>query len=76
MPKSKAKAISDARFNKKTYEQFFLKLRFDSEINCNVVRAHAKSTGESAGGFIKRAIAEAVEQDKIKIGRNDNGTEQ
>ena len=66
MPKSKAKAEADARYNKKAYEQIAFILRRDAEINADYVRNHAASKGESVNSFLKRAVIETIERDNIK----------
>lgn len=67
MPKSKAKAEADARFNKKAYEQIAFILRRDADVNADVVRAHAETTGESVNAFLKRAVVETIERDKQRL---------
>lgn len=66
MPKSEAKKRADAKFNKKTYDHLAFIVRRDSELNGDFIRAYAAARGETLNGFIKRAIAEAVENDKAK----------
>lgn len=66
MPKSKAKAEADARYNKKAYEQIAFILRRDAEINADYVRTHAASKGESVNSFLKRAVTETIERDNSK----------
>ena len=67
MPKSEAKKRSDAKYDKKTYEQLNFKVRRDAEINGNYIRAHAIEQGESINGFINRAVKETIERDRKKI---------
>ena len=67
MPKSAAKKRSDARYDKKTYEQLAFKVRRDAEINGNYIRAHAAERGESMNGFLKRAVRETIERDNKSI---------
>lgn len=64
MPKSKAKAEADARFNKKTYERIAFELRRDAAVNAGVIREHAETMGESVNAFLKRAAIETMERDK------------
>ena len=63
MPKTPAKAKSDAKFNKKTYERIAFELRYNAALNGNVLRTHATAVEESVNGFIKRAIAETMRRD-------------
>ncbi len=66
MPKSKAKAEADARFNKKAYERIAFELRRDAEINGDTIRTHAVARGESVNGFLKRAVAQTIERDNAE----------
>ena len=63
MPKSEAKKIADAKFNKKTYDHWAFEIRKDAVVNLSYIKAHAAEQGESVNGFIKRAIEETVERD-------------
>jgi len=51
MPKSKAKAEADARYDKKEYDRIKLKIRKDAEINREIIHAHAEAMDESINGF-------------------------
>lgn len=63
---SKAKYEANKRYDKKTYERIAFLIRRDAEINGDYIRSHAESMGESVNSFIKRAVAEAIERDKVK----------
>ena len=52
------------RFEKKSYDQFVLKIRKDSDINRDFIKKYVESTGESMNAFITRAITETVQHDK------------
>ncbi len=54
---------ANARYDKKAYARVLLRVRNDSELNLDAIRAHIAETGESLNGFIMRAIAEAIERD-------------
>ncbi len=64
MPMSEAKRRANARYDKKTYDTVLVKIRKDSDVSLAVIKEHAETMGESANGFIKRAIREAIERDK------------
>lgn len=66
MPKTEAKARADAKYDKKTYDRLVLKVRKDSELTRDQIRAHAISCGESLNAFVKRAILEAIEHDEMR----------
>ena len=66
MAKSKAWYEANRRYDKKTYEQIAFKVRRDSELNGDAIRAHAAAQGESVNGFINRAVAETMERDISK----------
>ena len=55
---------ANARYDKKAYARVLLRVRNDSELNLDAIRAHIAETGESLNGFIMRAIAETIERDK------------
>ena len=61
---SQAKLDANARYLKKAYEPIPFKVRRDSELNGDAIRAHAAERGESLNGFIKRAVAETIERDR------------
>lgn len=67
MPKSEAKKRSDAKYDKKTYEQLNFKVRRDAVINGDYIRNHATERGESINGFINRAVKETIERDRQKL---------
>ena len=54
---------ANARYDTKAYARVLLRVRNDSELNLDAIRAHIAETGESLNGFIMRAIAEAIERD-------------
>lgn len=63
MAQSKAHMEATGRYNKKAYDRIELKLRKDSELNGNVIRAHAESKKESVNGFLTRAVLETIRRD-------------
>ena len=66
MALTEAKYKANNKYLKKAYENILIHIRRDSELNGDAIRAHAAAQGESLNGFIKRAIAEAVERDISK----------
>lgn len=67
MAKSKAKAEADARYDKKAYDRIELKIRKDTEINREFIRAHAEARGESLNGFFLRAAIETIQRDNAGV---------
>lgn len=63
MAQSKAHMEATGRYNKKAYDRIELKLRKDSELNGNLIRAHAESKKESVNGFLTRAVMETIKRD-------------
>lgn len=61
---SQAHIDANARYDKKAYSRVLLRVRNDSELNLDAIRAHIERTGESLNGFIMRAIEETVARDK------------
>lgn len=61
---SQAHIDANARYDKKAYDRVLLRLRHDSELNLDAIRAYAESRGESVNGLITRAIAETIARDK------------
>lgn len=57
---------ANARYDKKAYGRLLFRVRNDSELNLDAIRAHAAAMGESVNGFVMRAITEAVERDRQK----------
>lgn len=57
---------ANARYDKKAYARVLLRIRNDSELNLNAIRAHIAARGESLNGFIMRAIAETMARDEQK----------
>lgn len=70
MPASEAKIKANTRYNKKAYDRIELKLRKDSKINGDFIRAHAEAGGESVNGFLLRAAIETIERDNISRKQN------
>lgn len=66
MPKTDAQQRATIKFDKKTYDKIALILRKDEKINGNFIRRYAENEGMSVSGLIKRAILEAIENDKQK----------
>ena len=65
MSKNEAKARADAKWHKKAYDKIVLDVRKDAEINRDYIQRHAESQNESVNSFIRRAIRETIELDKI-----------
>ena len=63
MAQSKAHIDATGRYEKKAYDKILLRIRKDSAVNGDVIRAHAESRGESVNGFLLRAITETIERD-------------
>ncbi|MCX4357009.1 MAG: hypothetical protein OSJ43_12440 [Oscillospiraceae bacterium] len=63
---SQAHIDANARYVKKAYDRTLIRVRKDSDLNGEAIRAHAEAMGESLNGFITRAVAEAVERDEQK----------
>lgn len=66
MPKTDAQQRATRKFDKKTYDKIALILRKDEKINGDFIRRYAENEGMSVSGLIKRAILEAIENDKQK----------
>ena len=64
MAKTEAQMRATSKYDRKTYDYITMTVRKDSEINGNVIRAHAESMGESLNGFLLRAVTETIERDK------------
>lgn len=64
MAMSEAQARANAKYDKKTYDRILLKIRKDTKINGDFIRAHATEQGESMNGFLLRAVTETIERDK------------
>lgn len=63
---SQAHIDANARYDKKAYDRVLFRIRNDSELNLDAIRAHIAMTGESLNGFIMRAVTEAVMRDLQK----------
>ena len=61
---SQARIDANARYDKKAYDRVLFRIRRDSEINLDFIRAHAEAMGESINGFLMRAVEEAIASDK------------
>ena len=66
MAQSKAHIEATGRYEKKAYDKILLRMRKDASINGDVIRTHAEVMGESVNGFLKRAVAEAIERDNAE----------
>ena len=64
MPKTEAQKRATAKYDKKTYDYFYLQVRKDVELNCDFIREYAESRGESINSFVKRAIEETIANDR------------
>lgn len=63
MAKTSAKVKN--RYNDKAYDRINLTVPKGQK---DIIKAHAESQGESVNGFIQRAIAETIDNDKERIG--------
>ena len=61
MPVSKAQQKAVSRYVKSNYDRLELTVPKGQK---DIIKAHAEARGESVNGFINRAIAQAMEQDK------------
>lgn len=61
--KSDAQRRAVAKYNAKSYDRLELRV---SKGQGEVIKAHASAMGESVNGFINRAIAEAMERDRLE----------
>jgi uncharacterized protein (DUF1778 family) len=62
---SKTSAKVKNRYNDKAYDRINLTVPKGQK---DIIKAHAESQGESVNGFIQRAIAETIDNDKERIG--------
>lgn len=69
MPVSKAQQRAVNKYMKENYDRFLLVMRPKGRLE--TVKAHAASRGESASGFINRAIDEAMKRDGEGGKRNE-----
>jgi len=63
MAKTKTSSAVKNRYNAKAYDQLPIRVQKGEK---EVIQAHAEAMGESLNGFVKRAIAEAIERDNAK----------
>ena len=63
MPASKAQQKAVSKYMKANYDEIKIRVPKGQK---ELIQAHAESNGESANGFIGRAIAETMERDKNK----------
>ena len=56
MTVSKAKIEADARYDKKTYDHFLVKVRKNAGLTLGMIKEHASVQCESTNSFILRAI--------------------
>jgi len=61
MPASKAQQKAVHKYTKENYDRFLISMKPKGRLE--TVKAHAEMQGESANGFINRAIQEAIERD-------------
>lgn len=71
---TQAKIDANARYNRKTYERIPFDVRRDAELSGEAIRAHAAAMGESLNSFLKRAVTEAIERDKLRLAEADRGS--
>ena len=57
---------ANARYDKKAYARVLLRVRNDSELNLDAIRAHIAERGESLNGFMMRDIAETIYRDQLQ----------
>lgn len=62
---SKTSAKVKNRYNDKAYDRINLTVPKGQK---DIIKAYAESQGESVNGFIQRAIAETIDNDKERIG--------
>lgn len=62
---SKTSAKVKNRYNDKAYDRINLTVPKGQK---DIIKAYAESHGESVNGFIQRAIAETIDNDKKRIG--------
>lgn len=70
MPASKAQQKAVHKYTKENYDRFLVTMKPKGRLE--TVKAHAAARGESANGFIGRAIQETMERD---AGGPQEGTE-
>jgi predicted HicB family RNase H-like nuclease len=63
MPQSKAHIEATARYEKKAYDKYQIRMK---KGQLDVVKTHATNHGESVNGFINRAIAETMKREETK----------
>ena len=63
MPTTKASQRAVAKYMKKNYDSFLVRVPKGKKAN---LQAYAESKGESLNGFVNRAINETIERDKNK----------
>lgn len=51
------------RYEDKAYDKILVRMPKGQK---DLIQAHAEAQGESTNGFIKRAISETMERDKVK----------
>ena len=66
MAVSDAKKRANKKYDTKAYDYISFDVRKDSEINAEVIRAHAIKMGESLNKFYHRAVAETIQRDNTK----------
>lgn len=66
MPASKAQQKAVHKYTKENYDRFLISMKPKGRLE--TVKAHAEMQGESANGFINRAIQEAIERDTRAAG--------
>ena len=66
MAMSESRKKANRKYNAKIYEKFILSLNRNKGLNKSVMQNHIDVTGESLNGFIRRAIEETIEHDKLK----------
>lgn len=66
MAQTKAHMEATNRFNKKAYDNLQLRIRKDSTLTANYIRAHAIGRGETVNSFLLRAVEEAIKRDNAE----------
>lgn len=61
MPASKAQQKAVHKYTKENYDRFLIAMKPKGRLE--TVKAHAAAHGESANGFINRAIQETMDRD-------------
>ena len=67
MTATKAHIRATTKYEAKAYGKVLLRLRNDSDVNVDTLKAIASATGTSVNGFITDAIREKIERDGLDL---------